>query len=121
MTELTLFHNPGCSKSRAAKEILERQGVEFDTVEYLTQPLDRAALLELMARLQVPPDELIRKDSRFDALGLAAADFRSAEAVADLLVRHPELMQRPIAVRGQRAVIARPPERIESLINNGED
>ena len=120
MADITLYHNPGCSKSRGAKEILEQHGIDFDIVEYLTQPLDRESLLALMKLLPESPADLVRRDSCFDALGLEAADCRSAEQVADLLVAHPELMQRPIAVRGERAVIARPPERIETLFNDGK-
>lgn len=116
MTTITLYHNPGCSKSRAAKEILERAGVPFEVVEYLTQPLSRTGLLHLLDLLRIPPADLVRRDSKFEALGLKAERYQEAEAVAELLVQHPELMQRPVAVRGHRAVLARPPERIEEIL-----
>jgi arsenate reductase len=116
VTAITLYHNPGCSKSRGAREILERSGVPFEVVEYLTQPLSRARLLYLIDLLQCPAADLVRKDSKFDSLGLAAENYQEPESVADLLVRHPELMQRPIAVRGNRAVLARPSQRIEEIL-----
>lgn len=116
MATITLYHNPRCSKSRGAKEILDNAGVPFEVVEYLDQPLSRDQLLLLIERLRLPPADLVRRDSTFAALGLEAARYQEAAAVADLLVRHPELMQRPIAVRGNRAVLARPPERIEEIL-----
>ena len=117
MAEITLYHNPSCSKSRGAKEILESRGADFEVVEYLKTPLDTAAVAGLLARLPDAPAELVRKDSHFKSLGLNAEDYESAEAVAALLAEHPKLMQRPVGVRGETAVIARPSERIEALLD----
>jgi len=66
--------------------------------------------------LETPPADLVRKDERFEELKLNAADYTSKEKVITLLIEHPELMQRPIVVRGGRAVIARPPEKLEALL-----
>ena len=96
--------------------MLRAQGVEFDTVEYLKTPLHRTALERVVAMLDVPPAQLVRKDRRFEELGLKAANYVSREAVVDLLLKHPELMQRPIVVSGGKAVIARPPERMLPLL-----
>jgi arsenate reductase len=96
--------------------LLRAQGVEFDTVEYLKTPLHRTALERVVAMLDVPPAQLVRKDRRFEELGLKAANYVSREAVVDLLLKHPELMQRPIVVSGGKAVIARPPERMLPLL-----
>jgi arsenate reductase len=63
-----------------------------------------------------PPGELVRKDKRFKELGLDAADFTTAARVVDLLVEHPELMERPVVIVGDRAVIARPPEKLLELL-----
>ena len=116
MADITLYHNPNCSKSRGAKEILEAKGVDFDVVEYLQAPLSIAEILSLLERLADAPEALVRKDSHFKELGLDAADFTTTVAVAGLLADHPQLMQRPVAVRDDRAVIARPSERIEELL-----
>ncbi len=116
MTQITLYHNPNCSKSRGAREILEARGVDFEVVEYLKSPLSETEILELLELLACEPAELVRKDSHFKELGLAAGDYTSAESVALVLVEHPQLMQRPVAVRGTRAVIGRPSELIESLL-----
>jgi arsenate reductase len=96
--------------------LLRAQGVEFDTVEYLKTPLHRTTLERIVAMLDVAPAELVRKDRRFEELALKAADFVTADAVVALLVKHPELMQRPIIVKGSKAVIARPPERMLPLL-----
>lgn len=92
--------------------MLRARGVEFDAVEYLKTPLNRTTLERIAAMLDTPPAELVRKDRRFEELGLKPADCLSAEAVVALLLKHPELMQRPVVVKGGKAIIARPPERL---------
>lgn len=117
MTErVLLYHNPLCGSSRGALAILKARQVAFEVVEYLRAPLGEAGLLRLLALLDSPPEHLVRKDANFKSLGLAAADYVTRGAVAKLLAEHPRLMQRPVAVRGERAVIARPSERVESLL-----
>jgi arsenate reductase len=116
MADITLYHNPNCSKSRGAKEILEARGADFHVVEYLQEPLDDRAIKRLLELLAVPPGELVRKDAHFKELGLSAEDYTTVDAVAALLAEHPRLMQRPVAVRGERAIIARPSELVESLL-----
>jgi arsenate reductase len=86
-------------------------------VEYLKIRLDRATLARLLDRLGVPPAELVRKDKRFTELGLNADDTTTTESVIALLLEHPELMQRPIVVAGNRAIIARPAERVTELLD----
>lgn len=96
--------------------MLRAQGVEFDTVEYLKTPLHRTTLERIVAMLDTPPAELVRKDRGFEELSLKAGDYVTAEAVVALLLKHPELMQRPVVVKGNKAVIARPPERMLPLL-----
>lgn len=66
--------------------------------------------------LEGPPAELVRKDKRFADLGLKAEDYTEPKKIVALLVQHPELMQRPMVIRGNRAIIARPPEKLTSLL-----
>jgi len=99
------------------QEILRDRGVEFDVVEYLKQPLDRAGLEHVLEAIPDAPDALVRKDKRFAELGLRAEDYVSRTAVTDLLLRHPELMQRPVVFRGTRAMIARPAETVLELLD----
>jgi arsenate reductase len=85
-------------------------------VQYLKQPLGRAELLDLIGKLEDPPADLVRKDGFFKAQALVADDYVTPEAVADLLVEHPRLMQRPVLVRGDRAIIGRPKDRVTAFL-----
>jgi arsenate reductase (glutaredoxin) len=116
MERVTLYHNPACSNSRGALQMLRDRKVEFDLVEYLKTPPDRAALEKILSMLETPPADLVRKDKRFEELKLKAEDYTAREKVVALLVKHPELMQRPVVIRGNRAVIARPPEKLDTLL-----
>ena len=116
--DVTIFHNPRCSKSRTALGILEERAVDHGVVEYLVDRPSRPVVEMIVAKLVDPVEALVRtEDARFAELGLDAADYRSADAVVELLWRHPELMQRPVVVRGDRAVIARPGERVAEVLD----
>jgi arsenate reductase (glutaredoxin) len=118
MTEsVRIFHNPRCSKSRGALEILEERGVDADVVEYLKAPPARADLERILDAIPDAPGALVRHDARFDELGLDAGAYESREAVIDLLLQHPELMERPVVFVGDRAVIARPSEKVLELLS----
>jgi len=116
MDGLLVYHNPGCSKSRGTLELLRERSVEFDVVEYLKNPPDRAALGRILDRLADAPAELVRKDKRFKELGLNESDYESRDAVVEVLLEHPELMQRPVVLRGERAVLARPSEKVVEIL-----
>ena len=111
---LTIWHNPRCSKSRAALAILEGAGVELQVVEYLKNPPSAARLREVLKLLAVEPRALVRKgEAPYRELGLADADeARLIEAMA----AHPILIERPVIIAAERAVIGRPPERARELI-----
>lgn len=111
-----MYHNPSCSKSRGALEILRGEGVDTDVVEYLKAPPDRATLERIVDAIPNPPGDLVRKDKRFKELDLVAADYTTRDAVVALLLAHPELMERPVVFRGDRAVIARPSELVLDLV-----
>ncbi len=113
---LTILHNPRCSTSRAAVEAAEAAGVPFDTVPYLKQPLDEPALRDLIGKLEDPPTALVRRDARFKALQLTDADVADDDQVVAVLVEHPELLQRPVLVRGDRAIIGRPKDRVAAFL-----
>jgi len=112
---LLLLHNPRCSKSREARRLLEERGAAFDERRYLEDPLSRAELEELSRRLGLPVREWVRRGEaawKEAGLGAEASDARLLEAIA----AHPILLQRPIAIRGERAVLGRPPERVVELL-----
>ena len=116
MERLTVYHNPVCSKSRGALELLRERGLTCDIVEYLKTPPDRATLGRILDLLAGPPAALVRKDQRFRELGLAPDAYATRETVIGLLLEHPELMERPVVIRGERAVIARPSELVLELV-----
>jgi arsenate reductase len=114
-TAPVLLHNPRCSKSRAAKALLEERGVAFRERRYLEEPLARAELKELARSLGRPAAEWIRRgEPAFSEAGLGAdAD---EGALLDAIARHPILLERPILWHGARAVVGRPPEKILELL-----
>lgn len=118
MADVTILHNPNCSTSRAALAEAETAGVDADVVQYLKTPLDREGLLELIDKLDDAPAELVRKDGFFTDQGLVADHYVEPEAIADLLVEHPRLMQRPVLVKGNRAIIGRPKDRVAPFLVN---
>jgi arsenate reductase len=116
MTEVTILHNQRCSTSRAAMERLDEAGVEAEVVEYLRHPLDAAALERLLDQLEDPATDLVRRDAHFQELGLTDADVQTREQVIAILTEHPRLMQRPVIVKGGRAIIGRPKERVADFL-----
>jgi arsenate reductase (glutaredoxin) len=96
---------------------LRDRNVEFDVIEYLKQPPSRETLMQFLDLLPNEPADLVRKDKNFKQLGLNADDYVTREAVVDLLLQHPVLMQRPVIIRGERAVIARPSDTVNDLLD----
>ena len=116
MSEWTIYHNPRCSKSRQTLQLLEDNGVEPAVVLYLEQPPTRAQLITLLSKLKLSPRELLRKgEDEYKALDLANPEVEDEELL-DAMVAHPKLIERPIVVRGERAVLGRPPENILKLL-----
>lgn len=114
---MTLYHNPRCSKSRRALELLRERGETVSVIEYLTHPPSVAELDRLCRLLAVEPRDLVRrKERRFVELGLAAEGDRRRREWLDVMARNPILIERPIAVAGDRAVVGRPPERVLEVL-----
>jgi len=116
MTELTLYHNPRCSKSRAALELLQARGLEPRIVRYLETPPDVATLKALLVKLDIPARALLRKgEDQYKTLNLADTSLTDAQLIL-AMADHPKLIERPILVNGERAVIGRPPEKILEIL-----
>src|SRR5690348_7193919 len=98
--DLTIMHNNRCSTSRAAMERIQEAHLQAEVVDYLREPLDAAALGELLDKLEDAPGDLVRRDPHFGELGLTDADVATREQVIAVLAEHPRLMQRPVLVRG---------------------
>ena len=116
MTDLTLYHNPRCSKSRGALELLEARGLTPTVVRYLETPLDAAQLRELLAKLTISARQLLRTgEDEYKALNLADTSLSEAQLI-DAMAAHPKLIERPILVIGYKAVIGRPPEKVLEIL-----
>lgn len=111
----TIWHNPRCSKSRAALAILEATpGVEVEVVEYLKTPPSRAEIEAVLKKAGVRPSEAIRKgEAVVKEIGL---DVKDDKAVLDAMATHPILIERAIVITAKGAVIARPPERVSEVL-----
>ena len=116
MADLTVWYNPHCSKCRTAQGLLAERGVDADYVRYLEEAPSRPELERVLALLGTDDPLAITRTGEplYAELGLAGAD---RSTLLDALAAHPVLIERPIAIRGGRAVVARPPERILELLN----
>ena len=114
--EITIYHNPRCSKSRATLELLRARGIEPNIVEYLQSPPSKEQLKTILGLLGMHATELARRKE--DAWQQAGLDDQSTDDnILDAMVSHPALIERPIVVRGNRAIIGRPPENVTKLID----
>jgi len=113
---VTLYHNPRCSKSRQALDLLRKRGVEPDVVLYLENPPSKARLRELLKLLGIGPRELLRRgEDVYKSLRLADPALSDAKLI-DAMAENPILIERPIAVAGKHAVIGRPPEKVLEIL-----
>lgn len=116
MTDLTLYHNPSCSKSRGALELLEQRGLAPTVVRYLETPLDAAQLRSLLAKLGLSARQLLRTgEDEYKTLNLADPSLSEEQLVA-AIAQHPKLMERPILEAGDKAIIGRPPENVLEIL-----
>lgn len=115
MTEVVrVYHNPRCGKSRSACKLLEEKGLSPEIVEYLKNPPSRAELADLLLKLGMPAEALVRKGEEVFKSTYKGRSL-SADEWLDALAAHPILIERPIVVRGSRAVVGRPPEKVLEL------
>ena len=114
--KITVYEKPTCTKCREMDKLLRERGVPFDKVNYYIEPLSKKKLTDLVRKLGLKPRELLRKSEPvYKELGLANGEFSDSELIA-LMVEHPDLMQRPIVERGDRAVLGRPTENVKELL-----
>ncbi|MCV6629390.1 MAG: arsenate reductase (glutaredoxin) [Flavobacteriaceae bacterium] len=112
---IKIYHNPRCSKSRQGVAILEEAGVTFDIVKYLDTPLNKEELSAIIAKLGISPLDLVRKNKAIWKSDYKGKDLSDAEII-EAMLSHPRLIERPIVVHGDKAVIGRPPENIKEII-----
>ena len=116
-SEYTIYHNPRCSKSRKTLELLQQAGEEPNIVQYLDTPPSEAELDNILAKLGREPRDLMRsKEAVFSELGLEDKSL-SREVLIAAMAQNPILIERPIVLKGDHAVIGRPPENVLTLID----
>jgi len=116
MATVTLYHNPRCSKSRAVLALLEENDIDTEIIYYMDNPPDGRQLNRLLKKLGLGVRDILRRNEpEYEELGLDDEDLAD-EIVLDILTKHPRLLQRPIIVAGDRAIIGRPPENVLPFI-----
>ena len=116
MADVTIYHNPDCSTSRHAVTVAEEMGVAADIVVYRKTPPDEATLRDIIAKLEDPTTDLVRRDALFAKLGLTDADVGSVDQVVRVILANKMIMQRPVVVKGSVAIIGRPKDRVNTLL-----
>lgn len=111
---VTFYHNPRCRTSRAALALLQKHGVEPEIIDYLKTPFSAAELKRLLKMLGLTPRELLRKKEAKEA-GLDKPSLSDAAIIAGM-VKHPIVIERPIAVNGKKATLGRPPEKVLGIL-----
>lgn len=111
---IVIYQKPTCTTCRQVFQALKESGVDVESVDYYLDPIPKAKLVELLGKLRMSPRELLRTHEPIYKT-LRIADLTDSEIV-DLMVQHPDLIQRPIVERGDRAVLARPAERVREIL-----
>jgi arsenate reductase (glutaredoxin) len=114
--KITVYQKPTCTTCRQVYAALKESGVDFESVNYYTEPLSKAKLKELIRKMGITAPALFRtKEEAYKKLKLAGKDLSDDEAI-NLMVKHPDLIQRPIVEKGSRAILARPAERLKEIL-----
>jgi arsenate reductase len=114
--KITVYEKPTCTKCREMDKLLRESGVAFEKINYYLEPLGEKKLRELIKRMGIKPRELLRtSEPIYRELGLGKKDFSDDEIIS-LMVKHPDLIQRPIVERGDRAVLGRPTDNVKALL-----
>lgn len=113
---ITVYEKPTCTKCREMDKLLRESGVSFEKINYYIEPLTRKKLTDLIRKMNIKPRDLLRKSEPiYKELGLANDEFSDSELIG-LMIEHPDLLQRPIVERGERAVLGRPTENVKELL-----
>ncbi len=112
---ITIYHNPRCSKSGECMQLLELQDKPFTIVKYLNEPLTKEELTALIKKLGIKPIELVRQKEQVWKDNYKGKKLTGAQVI-NALIKHPVLIERPIVVNGDKAVIARPAEKIKDIL-----
>lgn len=115
MENIIVYEKPTCSTCRNVSKILKEMGVDFEKVNYYIEPFTKEQLSSLLKMMKMKPEELLRKkEVAYKELEMQNRTYTDDELI-DFMVNNPDLVQRPIVVKGQKAILARPPEKIKEL------
>ena len=112
---IKIYHNPRCSKSRQGVTILEEKTKEFEVIKYLDNVPSKVELTEIITLLGITPIDLVRKNEKIWKENYKGKDLSDVEIV-NAMIENPKLIERPIVINGDKAVIGRPPENIATII-----
>ena len=116
MAKITVYQKPTCTTCRQVYAALKEAGVDFNAVNYYVEPISKAKLKELLDKMKIPAQELLRsKEPIYKELRIEEKNL-SQEEIIDLMAKYPDLIQRPIVEKGNRAVLARPVERLKNIL-----
>jgi arsenate reductase len=113
---ITIYQKPTCTTCRQVYAALREAGVDFESVDYYTDPIPKTKLRDLLRKMKMPARELLRaKEAIYKSLRLGEREL-SDDEIIDLMIKHPDLIQRPIVEKGSRAILARPAERLKEIL-----
>ena len=116
MSKITIFQKPTCSTCRKVIKLVEESGQSFTAINYYEEPMTKSKLKSLLKKGGLKAREVIRsKEDIYKTLGLAKAE-KTEDELIDLMIQHPDLLQRPLVEKGDKVILARPPETIEDLL-----
>ena len=116
MNKITVYEKPTCTTCRKVAKAFSEQGIDFEKVNYYIKPFTKSKLKELLNKMSMDPSELLRKnDEAYKKLKSKITQLTEDE-ILNLMIKNPDLVQRPIVEKGNRAILARPPERIKEII-----
>lgn len=119
MTKISVYEKPTCTTCRKVVKALENNGVDFNRVNYFIEPFTKTRLKTLLKKMGMKPSQLLRTNEReYKELDLKNRDY-SEDEILHLMIENPNLVQRPIVEKGDKAVLARPPEKINELFRTG--
>ena len=115
MPKITVYEKPTCTTCRKVVKALNENGVDFEKVNYYIEPLTKEKLSKLLKKMKMKPSELLRKNEKaYKELDIKNKNY-TEEQILKLMIKNPDLVQRPIVEKGSKAILARPPERINEL------
>ena len=116
MSKITIYEKPTCTTCRKVVKALNEAGVDFEKVNYYVKPFTKTKLQNLLKKMKMKPSELVRKNEKaYKDLDMKNKKYTEAQ-VLDLMIKNPDLVQRPIIEKGEKAILARPPERLKEIL-----